>query len=333
MENNQDNLMRRYFLIAFLITVFFAVNIYAEGNGGFSGAFLRVGLGARALAMGNAQVASAEHGYGTYYNPAALPNLEKRNFSISYSSMSLDRKFNFIGFSLPLPPVAGASIGWINSGVGDLRAYNSIGQDVGEINHGLNAVFAAFALKVVALAQMDNQLVSLPADLINIGITVKFLREDLGDNEDFDYKGSGFGIDVGLLIKPHSNLSLGYQVKDLNSSLSSNTNNLFERGSDLDNNFPLTQKLGLFYRTPLDWIAVAYDFEWSNKGEKKHHLGAELSSSIAFGRLGYDNDHFTLGGGLQFRAYKSLYMSLDYAFVEDVVDEGISHVFSWQFLF
>jgi hypothetical protein len=308
-------------------------NVFAEGNGGFSGSFLRVGLGARALAMGNAQVATANHGYGIYYNPAALPDLEKRSFSISYSNMSLDRKFNYIGFSLPLPPFAGASIGWINSGVGDLRAYNSNGQDVGEINHGLNAFYAAFALRIVALAQKDNQLSSLPPDLISIGIAVKILREGLNDNADFDYKGKGFGIDLGLMLKPHKRLTLGYQLKDINASLSSNTNDLFERGSDLDNNFPLSQKAGLYYLTPLNWLGVAYDFEWSTKGENKHHLGAELSSSIAHGRLGYDNDHFTIGGGLEFKAYKSFYMTLDYAFVDDVVDEGVSHVFSWQFLF
>lgn len=325
--------MRRQLSIAFLMVIFFAVNIHAEGNGGFSGSFLRVGLGARALAMGNAQVATANHGYGIYYNPAALPNLEKRSFSISYSNMSLDRKFNFIGFSLPLPPFAGASVGWINSGVGDLRAYNSNGEDVGEINHGLNAIYAGFALKIIGLTQKDNQLANLSPDLVSIGVAVKILFENLDDNADFKYKGGGFGIDLGLLLRPHKRLALGYQLKDINASLSSNTNDLFERGSDLDNNFPLTQKAGLFYRTPLNWLGVAYDFEWSNKGENKHHLGAELSSSIAHGRLGYDNDHFTIGGGLEFRAYKSFYMTLDYAFVDDVIDEGVSHVFSWQFLF
>lgn len=325
--------MLRYLSVTFLVVSFFMTNVFAEGNGGFSGSFLRVGLGARALAMGNAQVATANNGYGIYYNPAALPDLEKRSFSISYSNMSLDRKFNYIGFSLPLPPFAGASIGWINSGVGDLRAYNSNGQDVGEINHGLNAFYAAFALRIVALAQKDNQLSNLPPDLISIGIAVKILREGLNDNADFDYKGKGFGIDLGLMLKPHKRLTLGYQLKDINASLSSNTNDLFERGSDLDNNFPLFQKAGLYYLTPLNWLGVAYDFEWSSKGETKHHLGAELSSSIAHGRLGYDNDHFTIGGGLEFKAYKSFYMTLDYAFVDDVVDEGVSHVFSWQFLF
>ncbi|RMG21082.1 MAG: hypothetical protein D6732_27655, partial [Methanobacteriota archaeon] len=71
--------------------------VLAEGNGSFAGAFLRIGLGARALAMGNAQVASANTGYGLYYNPAALPNVVNKRFSASYSNMSLDRKFNFIG--------------------------------------------------------------------------------------------------------------------------------------------------------------------------------------------------------------------------------------------
>ncbi|NIR52384.1 hypothetical protein GWO43_27480, partial [candidate division KSB1 bacterium] len=55
--------------------------------------------------------------------------------------------------------------------------------------------------------------------------------------------------------------------------------------------------------------------------------GAELTSKIASARFGYDNDHFTLGGGLEFRAIKKVYMVLDYAFLDDVEDEGISHVF------
>ena len=58
-----------------------------------------------------------------------------------------------------------------------------------------------------------------------------------------------------------------------------------------------------------------------------------LASKIASGRLGYDNNHFTFGGGLEFRMIKKLYMMLDYAFLDDVEDEGVSHVFSWQFLF
>ncbi|NIW80109.1 MAG: hypothetical protein GWN16_11910 [Calditrichae bacterium] len=285
------------------------------------------------MAMGNAQVASANDGYGMYYNPAALPNLQKKQFLASYSSMSLDRQFNYIGFALPLRGIAGASAGWINSGVNDLRSYNSIGEDTGQINHGLNAIYFSFAAKIIALAQADKALMSLPSDLINIGVTAKFIREDIDDDADFDYKGQGFGIDLGVLIKLHQDWRIGYQLKDLNANLRSNTDDIFERGSQLDNDFPLTQKAGVFYKTPFSWLVVAYDFEWSNKGEERHHIGTELTADGVAGRIGYDNDRFTVGGGIKFQTFKETYMSLDYAFMDDVVDEGISHVFSWRFLF
>lgn len=307
--------------------------VFADGSGGFSGSFLRIGLGARALAMGNAQVATADNGYGAFYNPAALPRLDKRQLALSYSNMSLDREFNYVGVSLPLPPVAGASAGWINSGVGDLRSYNSNGEDTGEVNHGLNAFYFSFGVSPVALAQLDNGLKGLPADLVSIGLTVKFLRESIGDGEGFDYSGKGLGIDFGVLIKPTASLTVGYQLKDMGSKLESNTNNIFERGSTLENAFPLTQKAGLFYKTPFKGLAVAYDFEWNDVGTEKQHIGLEMVSQYATGRIGYNDSRFTAGGGLDFQAYKKLFMMLDYAFIADAEDEGFSHVFSWRFLF
>ncbi len=307
--------------------------VMAEGNGGFSGAFLRIGLGARALAMGNAQVASANNGYGIYYNPAALPNIDRKRFSASYNSMSLDRKFSYLGIAIPLKPFAGASAGWIHSGVGNLLAYNSNGEQVGELDHGFNAFYFGFGMRIIALAQADQHLMGLPSDLISIGIAVKFLHEGLSDKEDFDYSGSGVGVDLGVLLKPYPGFALGYQLKDLNANLSSNTDKIFERGSSLDNDFPVTQKVGIFYRLPWYGISAAYDFEWSDVGEEKHHVGMEINGGIAAARIGYDNDHLTLGGGLYFRAYKKAYMMLDYAFLSSVIDEGVSHVFSWQFLF
>ncbi len=315
------------------LLAFCSTALIAEGNGSFSGAFLRIGLGARAMAMGNAQVANATNGYGIYYNPAGLPRLEKKELALSYSDMSLDRKLNYVGFALPLKPFAGAAVGWINSGVGNLRSYNSSGEDTGELDHGLNAIYGAFSVNIISLVQADGNLQNVKSDLISIGLAVKFLREAIDDNEGFDYSGSGFGIDAGLMIKPHDKFMLGYQLKDLNASLASNTNDIFERGSDIDNAFPVSQRVGMFYETPFKGLAIAYDFEWSDKGEEKHHVGAEMVFSMGAGRIGYDNDHFTLGGGLSFEGRKGWGMKLDYAYVDSVIDEGISHVFSWRFLF
>ena len=306
---------------------------FAEGNGGFAGSFLRIGLGARALGMGNAQVAGAANGFGMFYNPAGLPRLQNRLFSLSYSFLSLDRRFNYIGISSPLPPFAGISVGWIYSGVTNLRSYNSRGEDTGELSNGLNAVYFSFGVSLIQMIQQSGQLKGARPDLISIGLSVKYLRESIDDHAEFNYVGSGLGADLGVMVTPTGNFSFGYQIKDINSKLRSNTNNIFDRGSIRENRFPLVQKAGIWYRTPYKGIALAYDFEWSDAGQEKHHLGAEFSTRGAVGRVGYDNDHLTLGGGLDFRVYHHVKLLLDYAFVDSAIDEGVSHVFSWQFIF
>ncbi|NIR52383.1 hypothetical protein GWO43_27475, partial [candidate division KSB1 bacterium] len=78
------------------------------------------------------------------------------------------------------------------------------------------------------MLQESGKLTGVPSDLISFGVSMKYLRETLDDNDEFDYVGKGFGVDVGVLIKPHQKFAVGYQLKDLNSKLESNTNNIFE---------------------------------------------------------------------------------------------------------
>ncbi|RMG63043.1 MAG: hypothetical protein D6715_11715, partial [Calditrichaeota bacterium] len=289
----------------------------AGGNGGFAGAFLRMGLGARAQALGDAQVASPRGGYGSFYNPAGLARLKQPTASLSYSSLALDRRFYYLGLAVPLRGFAGLSAGWIYSGVGNLRAYNSIGEDTGEIDHGLHAVYFSFGLSLIGIAQQSGSLKGLPADLLAIGISVKFLRETLDDNADFSYKGTGVGVDLGILTHPAPFLWLGYQLKDVGSQLKSNTNNIFERGTSLDNQFPISQRIGAQVATPLPGLVALYDFEWSDAGAKDHHLGAEWHGPGFDLRLGYDDNRLTAGLGFDFRALDRLNLVLDYAFVDD----------------
>jgi len=309
-------MVRFYFMMLILA---FTFQLHAEGNGGYSGAFLRIGLGARGIAMGNAQVAAADHGFGFFYNPAALPYLEKFSANFSYSFLSLDRRFNFVGLSSPLKPQGGLSLGWVYSGVKDIQGYDSRGFATDNISHGIHAIYFSFGIFI------------LP-DRLSAGINAKYLREDLSD-PDFDYNGSGFGGDLALLAKVTKDFSVGYLVKDLNAGLKSNTNNIFERGIEKENKFPVTHRLGFFYNAPIPWIHLAYDFEWSHAGEEKNHLGLEFTVPGVAARIGYDDNHFTLGGGLEIDRFNRVKAILDYAFVTSVIDEGVSHVFSWQLAF
>jgi hypothetical protein len=303
-----------------LLWILLPVILFASENGGYAGSFLRMGVGARAISMGNTGVAHPTNAYSTFYNPASFGMIEDHLVGLSYSFLSLDRRFEFVSFSMKVPPGAGFSISWIESGVGDLKSYNSIGEVTGDINQSANAIYFSFGRNF--------------SEKLSIGVSLKILFEFINDGTDeFDYSSNGVGFDFGILYKINDDLMLGAQVKDLNSKFKASTDKIFERGGTTIDKFPVTSKIGAFYQTPIQWLRAAYDFEWSNKGLKKHHFGLEAvhGKNLAL-RIGLNGDTLVFGGGLEFVLFKTI-SYLDYAFVPSIFDEGSSHVFSWQIAF
>jgi hypothetical protein len=279
-----------------------------------------MGLGARSISMGNTGVAHPTNAYSTFYNPASFGMIEDITIGLSYSFLSLDRRFNFVSYSMKVPPAAGFSIGWIETGVGDLISRNSIGEPTGDINHSANAVYFSFGRQF--------------GEKISVGVSLKILFEFINDGTDeFDYSSNGVGFDIGMQYRFNEDLLIGALVKDINSKFEANTDKIFELGGTTTDKYPVTGKIGAFYQTPLKWLRAAYDFEWSDKGLKKHHIGVEAihGKNLAL-RIGLNGDNLVFGGGIDFKLWKST-SYLDYAFVPSIVDEGSSHVFSWQIMF
>ena len=289
-------------------------------NGRFAGSFTRIGIGARSMAMGSTGIASPARSYSFYYNPALSGKQEKKTFSAESNFLSLDRYVNFIGFSMKVPPAAGLSIGWLVSGTGNLYSYNSIGENTGKINQSAHAVYASFARHF--------------SDKFSVGLSIKVLLEYINDGTaGFDYASKGVGGDFGIYYQATENLSFGAVYKDLGSKLSANTEKIFQRGGVTTDNFPRLFGLGAYYHTPLKWLNIAYDVEMSNVGQVKNHLGFEAihGRNLAL-RLGLNDHQLTAGAGFDFKflGYISL---LDYAFMSSVLDEGSSHLFSWEVYF
>jgi hypothetical protein len=279
-----------------------------------------MGLGARSLALGNAGVATPVNAYSAFYNPAALAEMDGRLFGSSYSFLSLDRRFSFVSLSIKIPPQAGASIGWIRTSVSDLKSYNSSGLQTGDINQSANAIYFSFGRPI-----LNN---------LHIGVSIKILFESINDGTDtFDYSSNGVGFDFGLLYRYTEKLSFGYQIRDINSKLKANTDKLFEFGGTTIDRFPLIQKLGVYYLTDFHGIRTAYEFERSDKGDTRHHIGVEAvhGENLAL-RFGFNDGQLVFGGGIDFNVLSTV-SYLDYAFLPSVIDEGSSHVFSWQFVF
>ncbi|MBD3232697.1 MAG: PorV/PorQ family protein [candidate division Zixibacteria bacterium] len=69
-----------------------------ERVGTSSATFLKIGVGARAAAMGNSYVAVADDATCLYYNPAAMCLLKGDNIVFSHNRWFADIKHNFLGY-------------------------------------------------------------------------------------------------------------------------------------------------------------------------------------------------------------------------------------------
>ena len=99
-----------------LILVMFCPAASGEtGDGGYADAFLRLGLGARAMGMGGAFVAVADDATGGFFNPAGLVQITKRTFGASYRKMTLDRRLSYVAYNHPVRDEATISLAWINA--------------------------------------------------------------------------------------------------------------------------------------------------------------------------------------------------------------------------
>ncbi len=301
---------------AMFVILVFAFGLQAQSNGGYAGAFVRMGLGARHLSMGGSGIAAPTDAYSFYYNPALSAFQKKRVFTLSHRFLSLDRKFDFIGYSMHVPPGAGLSLGWIHSGVGNIDGYNMVGEKTGGIDHSLNALYFSVS--------------RLFANKFAIGLTIKHVREYLGLGGGDSYNASGWGWDFGLAYVLNENLTLAASLRDVSSKFTANTEKLFEFGGTTVDYFPQIFSAGISYQTPLEWLRLNYAYQRTDY-VNAHRFGAEATyRNILALRLGLNDGQFTFGAGMGFKLWK-FFSTLDYAFVSSVVDEGSSHIFSWQF--
>ena len=138
----------------FIFTLFAVSTTFAssEGDGGYAGAFLRMGFEARTKALGDAFTAVPEGAVAGIYNPATLPNLNSRQAILSTSFLPLDRNLNYIGFAMPIRPKlksggkaqpleAGLAVGWINAGVDNIDGRDRSGNHTGDLSNSENAFF------------------------------------------------------------------------------------------------------------------------------------------------------------------------------------------------
>lgn len=131
--------------------------------------FLKIGVGARAVAMSGAYVALADDGSSMYWNPAGIVQSGKNELVLSHMEWLADIKYEFAGYMHQLNPNLGLGmyIGFLH--LADMPVtteYHPFGN--GEY-FGYNDLLAGFAgsLKMT--------------DKFSFGLSVKYVRETLDD--------------------------------------------------------------------------------------------------------------------------------------------------------
>jgi hypothetical protein len=320
--------------IIFILSVLYLFTVVAAvhaDDGILAGAFLRMGLGARANAMGNAFTAVAEGPVAAYYNPAGIPFLEKREIMLSYRFLSLDRNFNYIGFATGVRPKVeegskelalngGLALSWIHAGVDNIDGRDFAGnhyQDFSNSEHAFALSFGVMPIK----------------NMLAIGLTGKVLYNrfpDMGD-KNATISNAGLGVDLGILFKPLPILSLGLTIKNINAKYSWKTDKLWEKDIDKIDRFPSTLRGGIALRYPYPWLLIAADIEKNNQQDMKYYIGTEALFQDKFAaRAGLNDGSLTIGGGYLFQLF-SRPVQIQYAFVTKKYDAASEHIFSWVF--
>lgn len=305
---------------------------YADPIGGKAGAFLRLGLGADRVAMGDCGVALSDGANDWYYNPAALPNLEMQRASFGYRSMSLDRKIMYAGFAMPVDPNAGLSFGVMRAGTDDIDVRDSAGKHIYMLDHSENIVYGSFALQ--------------PHRLISAGIVIKWLINSAPDvlDDDKNLYAYGISVDLGIQITALPRLKFGFLVRDLGGSYNWDTSELWKDDQGVkEDNFPNLLKFGAAW-DPVDNLTLTSDLPLDvdrtgsdSEDLEELHCGAEyrLEVNNKYGfrfRSGWNGDVMTFGIGLKMDLNWAL-ARMDYAFYVEDIAPGSAHLIGWTFDF
>lgn len=168
-----------------LFTALLTVNAQFNKAGRTAMQFLKIGIGARQTALGEANVASVQDVNSIFWNPAATTGIDGIQASFSYTSWIADLKIMSGAVGVTFGQVGTLSLSYITMDYGDIplayttSASGNIDTRTGGSFTGSDLLFGiGFSRKFT--------------DKLSIGVNLKYIREDL-----HVYYSDLWGFDVG----------------------------------------------------------------------------------------------------------------------------------------
>lgn len=200
------NIMRK--LIPVCLVLMLTANAYGATGGA---AFLKKGVGARALGMGGAFTSISNDASALYWNPAGLGQIQDYSVTVMGSAGSSDEwpgqedmtpTHNFAAILVPMGKLINAlggsvfALGYINSKIDNVTQSDESGNEIGSFSDSQNAVYLSWGMPV--WESSTN---------LYVGASVKYIMEKMNGID--GGKASGYDIDAGVLYNVFDTLNFG----------------------------------------------------------------------------------------------------------------------------
>jgi hypothetical protein len=241
----------------------------------YSNEFLNIGAGARALGMGNSQVASVTDGTAGYWNPAGLAGVE------DYPTLNLMHaeyfagigKYDFVSIALPTSNNR-RTIGFtgLRFAVDDIMNTLFLVEPDGSINY--NNIQAFSSADYAFLFSVAQKLKESDENNIHFGVNAKVIHRNVGKFA----KAWGFGLDAGVQIISNA-WRFGIAGRDITTTFNAWSFSFTEREKEVlyltNNEIPVKSTE---MTAPRLVLGVARDFQIS----EKFSLLAEANVDVTF---------------------------------------------------
>jgi hypothetical protein len=204
----------------FILVSFFSLGLsdgYAQDiTPKYSNEFLSIGVGARALGMGGAQVSAARDVTAAYWNPAALMGIKhKYDFSLMHAEYFAGiAQYDYLAFSTPIKSDSQVAISLIRFGVDDIPDTRFLYDANGALNYNNIQFFNAADYALLLSYARDL------SDHFKVGMNAKVIHRNVGKFA----QAWGFGLDLGgIYIK--NRLTVGLMVRDITTTFNAWSHN------------------------------------------------------------------------------------------------------------
>jgi hypothetical protein len=287
-----------------------------EKVGTIGGQFLKIGIGARATAMGSAFVSVADDATAVYWNPAGIARIYKSVASVNHTAWLAEISFTQAAYVFHVGFLPGTFAVNARSLYMDAQPVRTVFRPEGE-GTSFDAGDLAFGITYAR---------SL-TDKFSAGISANYVQSTLAD-----YESSAYTFDFGTLYDTgYRSLRIGMAIQNLGSDM---------EFIDDTVKMPAVFRVGMsisLYEDASHRVLSSAEFSHPPDNNERANWGVEYGfKEFFFARGGYlfkyDLERFSAGIGFKVPASLNSEAQVDYSYV-DMSDLGGVHRISVDFRF